>query len=238
MKNCSKCGQIKDLAKFGKSSKSNDGFRSECKECRVIYSKKYYKVNLIDIKNKKRLLNINNPEIKKNQHIKYKETQPDKIKESNKKYRDSNDIKIKEYRIINKESLKIKKRIYVKNKMKTNSLFKLTHNIGSLIRLSIKKHGVNKKTKTSNILGCSYEELKTHIESQFQSWMTWENHGLYNGKLNYGWDVDHIIPVSSAKSEDEIIKLNHFTNLQPLCSYINRYVKRGVWRDNLSNKSS
>ena len=46
--------------------------------------------------------------------------------------------------------------------------------------------------------------------------MTWENHGKYNGDFNYGWDIDHIIPISSANSEEEIIKLNHYTNLQPL----------------------
>lgn len=39
--------------------------------------------------------------------------------------------------------------------------------------------------------------------------MTWENRGLYNGELNYGWDIDHIIPLSSVNSEEEIIKLNH-----------------------------
>jgi hypothetical protein len=48
----------------------------------------------------------------------------------------------------------------------------------------------------------------------------------YNGEPNSGWDIDHIIPISSAESEDDIIKLNHYTNLQPLCSYINRVVKR------------
>lgn len=55
--------------------------------------------------------------------------------------------------------------------------------------------------------------------------MTWENHGKYNGELNYGWDIDHKIPLSSAKTEDEIYKLNHFSNLQPLCSKINRDIK-------------
>jgi hypothetical protein len=55
--------------------------------------------------------------------------------------------------------------------------------------------------------------------------MTWDNKGLYNKKLNYGWDIDHIIPLSLAKTEEEIIKLNHYTNLQPLCGYTNRYIK-------------
>ena len=56
--------------------------------------------------------------------------------------------------------------------------------------------------------------------------MTWENRGLYNGTEGYGWDIDHIIPVSKATTEDDVIKLNHHTNLQPLCSYINRVVKK------------
>ena len=49
----------------------------------------------------------------------------------------------------------------------------------------------------------------------------WENYGLYNGELNYGWDIDHIIPISTAKTEEEIIKLNHYTNLQPLWRFDN-----------------
>jgi hypothetical protein len=56
--------------------------------------------------------------------------------------------------------------------------------------------------------------------------MTWDNKGLYNGELNYGWDIDHVIPVSSGMTEEEVVKLNHFTNLQPLCSKINRDIKR------------
>ena len=55
--------------------------------------------------------------------------------------------------------------------------------------------------------------------------MTWENRGLYNGELDYGWDIDHIVPICSAKTEEDVIKLNHYTNLQPLCSYTNRVIK-------------
>jgi hypothetical protein len=56
--------------------------------------------------------------------------------------------------------------------------------------------------------------------------MSWENKGLYNGELNYGWDIDHIIPLSSADIEEDIIRLNHYTNLQPLCSKVNREIKK------------
>ena len=60
------------------------------------------------------------------------------------------------------------------------------------------------------IVGLSSEELKIYIESKFLEGMTWENYGLH------GWHIDHIIPLSSVKTEDEIIKLCHYTNLQPL----------------------
>lgn len=59
-----------------------------------------------------------------------------------------------------------------------------------------------------------------------ENWMTLDNYGKYNGKLNYGWDIDHIKPLSSASSEEELIKLCHYTNLRPLCSHTNRNIKR------------
>jgi hypothetical protein len=90
----------------------------------------------------------------------------------------------------------------------------------------MKKKGFSKKSKTQDILGCTFEEFKLYIESLFEDWMNWNNHGLYNGELNYGWDLDNIIPQSSVTTEKEIIKLNHHTNYQPLCSKINRDIKR------------
>ena len=56
--------------------------------------------------------------------------------------------------------------------------------------------------------------------------MNWDNYGKYNGCPNFGWDIDHITPLSTAMTEDDMIKLNHYTNLQPLCSYINRIIKK------------
>jgi hypothetical protein len=56
--------------------------------------------------------------------------------------------------------------------------------------------------------------------------MSWSNYGLYDGNLNTGWDIDRIIPIDTAKTEEDIIRLNHYTNLQPLCSKVNRDIKR------------
>jgi superoxide dismutase len=134
----------------------------------------------------------------------------DSIKKKAKEYRDNN------RKIINKN---------IRERKKSDPLFKLRHAVGNSILKSIKKNGYAKNSKTTEILGCTYKEFKKHIESKFESWMMWENHGKYNGNINFGWDIDHIVPICSAKTEEEILKLNHYTNLQPLCSYTNRYVK-------------
>ena len=87
--------------------------------------------------------------------------------------------------------------------------------------------GYKKNSKLNEILGCDGETFKQHIESQFEPWMNWGNWGCKTpSEPNITWDLDHIIPVSSAVNEEEIIKLNHYTNLRPLCSYMNRFIKR------------
>lgn len=98
-------------------------------------------------------------------------------------------------------------------KYHTDPLFRLKTNM----RNSIKKYVSRKSIPTQSIVGCSWEELKQHIESQFSDGMTWDNHS------QFGWHIDHKIPLSSAKTDEELYVLNHYTNLQPLW-----------WRDNLS----
>ncbi len=122
-----------------------------------------------------------------------------------------------------------KRRIYINNRLKNDFIFKLSSNLKNLIRITFKRNNINKNYKSNIILGCSIEDFKKHLESKFESWMTWDNYGNWGGipnELNTAWDIDHIIPTSTAKSEDELIKLNHYTNLQPLCSYTNRFIKK------------
>lgn len=176
---------------------------------------------------------------------KYREEQADKIKESKKKsyiknidkererslnYFNDNKEKClerqREYKKNNRDKLKQYQNEYNSTRIKNDPLYRLKHNIRSLIRHSIKRNGFIKTKKTHEILGCSVELFKQHLESQFESWMTWDNYGMYNGTPNYGWDIDHSIPSSTAITEDDVIKLNHYTNLKPMCSYYNRDIKK------------
>lgn len=181
------------------------------KEERKIYMKEYRE------RNKERL-------------IQYRKDNKDKLSENSKKWAKKNPEKLREatkkWEINNPEQSKINKNESRKKRFKNDPLFRLTCNTRGAISKSITRNGYNKNSKTEEILGCSFKEFKKHIESQWADWMSWDNYGKYNGELNYGWDIDHIVPTSSAINESEVIKLNNFNNLQPLCSKVNRDIKK------------
>ena len=94
---------------------------------------------------------------------------------------------------------------YMRMKRKTDPIFRAHDNL----RKRLKKL-LNGKQLSTRSVGCGRDQLKKHLESKFQPGMTWDNHKFK------GWHIDHIIPLSSAKTPEEMIKLNHYTNLQPL----------------------
>lgn len=159
-------------------------------------------------------------------HLKH----PNKKKEYQKKYELANKKKIakrkKLYRKINKTKLQKRANEYRRLKKLNDPLYKLKNSIRRNFNNGFKRNKFSKNSKTENLLGCSFEEFKMHLESKFESWMTWDNYGKYNGKINFGWDIDHIIPLCDAKTENDVIRLNHYSNLQPLCSYKNRIIKK------------
>lgn len=196
MKKCCKCKIEKEFFNFYKNKSKKDGFNTTCISC-----SKEYKIN-----NKEKISINKKYWVEKNkEHV------------LNKK---------REWFQKNKEEIKIKRRIYQSNRRKSDNIYKLSCNIRVRIKNSLKWNNNRNTNSTIKILGCSIKELKKHLEYQFQTWMTWDNYGLYNGQLDYGWDIDHIIPCSSALNENDLLKLNHYTNLQPLCSKINREIKR------------
>jgi len=138
----------------------------------------------------------------------------------------------KEYYQLNKDKFKgdnEKRNKRVRERLENDPLFKIRKNIRSLITMTIKNKGYRKNLKSEQILCCTFEQFKEHIENQFEPWMNWDNYGNPKDKIyapNKTWDIDHIIPTSSGLTKEEIIKLNHYKNLKPLCSYVNRWVKR------------
>ena len=149
--------------------------------------KKYQKIN-----NKNKKIKIEKAIINKRARIYYANNK-DKIKERNTRWKKDNKDKIKSY---------------YKRRLNNDFLFKCSHAIRKCISKGLKRHGYTKKSKTQNILGCSFKEFKIHIESQFLDGMNWENRSA--------WHLDHIMPLSMAKSYDEILRLNHYRNFRPM----------------------
>ena len=76
------------------------------------------------------------------------------------------------------------------------------------LRSRIRKTIIKKVGKTTDILGCSYNEAREYIGNQFREGMSWDNYGE--------WHIDHIKPLALAKTKEETYRLCHYTNLQPL----------------------
>jgi hypothetical protein len=190
------------------------------------YSKQYYKNNKENNKTMQKKYYENNKEKIQEYQKNNRKNNKEKIQEYQKNYREKNKEKLKNYRENNKDKLKIycknnkeklkiyreknkeKINLYNFNRRKAEPLIRLKHNLGNRIRLAIKSKNFTKSKRTLDMLGCDLHTAKAHLEKQFTKGMTWDNHGE--------WHIDHIIPCASAKTEEELIKLFHYTNLQPL----------------------
>jgi len=93
-------------------------------------------------------------------------------------------------------------------KLLDDPVFAMKQRLRKRTSKAFKLMGYAKSSRSSEILGCEWEELKKHIESMFSKGMSWENRHL--------WHIDHIIPLASARSEEHLKKLCHYSNLQPL----------------------
>lgn len=174
----------------------------------------------------------NNKDKKRQQDASYRQNNKQKLKEYHLEYYSKNSEKLKQktrdWTAANQERNKLnKKRYREQNKDRLNKyfyerrncdpLFRASQDIRNLIGISLRKRKFLKKNRTEEILGCTFDEFLNHIESQFQPNMSWYNRSE--------WHIDHIVPLASAKSEEEILRLNHYTNLRPLWAIEN--LKKG-----------
>jgi hypothetical protein len=99
-------------------------------------------------------------------------------------------------------------RVYEKKRRKTDIIWKIKKNLRHRVWAVLK--GANKSAKTIELLGCSLEELKKHLEKKFEDGMDWNNYGV--------WHLDHIIGCANFDlSDPEQQKICfHYTNLQPM----------------------
>ena len=202
-KKCTKCGEVKSLDEFGNSKCRKDGKQYKCKVCCKEYQinnkekisqyrKDYRKENKDSIKSSKQLYYSNNKEKIKEYSKEYYKFNQEKIDKKKKEWRDKNRRKINKYKNLRKEK---------------DPLFKLSGNIRRLLLQSLKNQGYKKNTKTYNILKCEFDFFMEFLN------------GIASNGYQYGFgnlNLDHVIPISLAETEDEAYLLNHYSNFQLL----------------------
>lgn len=108
----------------------------------------------------------------------------------------------------NKVVIRPKRAKYQKERVKNDPLFAVKNRLRARVWAAISIKGYTKRSSIGQILGANWQTVICHLESQFTDGMTWENRSA--------WHIDHIKPLASATTEDELIALCHYTNLQPL----------------------
>lgn len=227
MKFCLKCTMEKDESEFSFRDKYKIIRRNECRLCIKKYRAKYYERNR----------NI----ILENANQRYCNNK-DKILEGIRNYRSNNKLIIskfkKEYYKNNKELIRayqFKNKIRIQNSVnkqrcgrrKNDPFYRLRTYVSNIVR-SVLKTNKNNNGTWKNI---SYtpQVLKEHLESRFEPWMNWQNHGRYvpnvwddEDQSTWTWQLDHIIPQSdlpySSMEDDNFKKCWDLENLRPLSS--------------------
>lgn len=151
-----------------------------------------------------------------------REKDPEKHKLLNKLWRDKNrnrhNQNAKDYYKLNRQKANETKRKRRLERRKTDTLYALKTSVRSLICKAFREKSFKKCSKACEIIGCDWRDFKSHIEAQFIDNMSWDNRDQ--------WHIDHIVPLASAKTPDDVVRLNHYSNLRPLWALDN--LKKGA----------
>jgi hypothetical protein len=199
-----------------------------CKKCKINKLESDFRINRGSYEKnckscRKNYKNENDPE--------WQQTFKIRRKKNIQKYHDTHKEQEQKYRINNKEQINKRVKNYKKSKLTKkckNPVIKLRNNVSNLVRSYFKKNKTSKNGKSIlNYLPYTIKQLKIYIESLFEPWMNWNNHGRYdvntwndNDSSTWKWQLDHIIPHSTfnySSMEDKSFRdCWALSNLRPL----------------------
>lgn len=140
-----------------------------------------------------------NPQAFKARKDKYISTHQEEVKESRHRYKTENRQKCTDYE---------------RTKRQSDPKYRFRSSFISLISQYLRRHGYTGGKKIWEVVGCDFDTFLAYISDQFEEGMTLENYGHSKGC----WNIDHIIPICTAKSNEDLERLNHYTNLRPMWS--------------------
>jgi hypothetical protein len=230
---CKKCHKNYSVENKDKNKEYHKNYRINNKVLISEKNKEYYINNKDKILEYQKEYHINNEDKILEYYKNYRINNKDKILEYHKNYRINNKDKISKYHknYYDDNKYKILNRIkkYKKKRRLIDYSFKLRTYISSNICNALKKQNSSKFGQSIiRYLPYTINELKQHIESKFEYWMNWENHGqISNNKRT--WQIDHIIPQSLlpyiSMEEENFQKCWALKNLRPMEAFAN--IKKG-----------
>lgn len=193
---CQECKIEKPMVEF-RFRKERNYYLPQCKKCESKQNNQY---------------NKEHPQETKKRRSNYYQNNKEKEAEASRQYFQNNKNRL----------VQIKTDRYA-----SDITFKLRINVSNSIRSGlIRSDGSKQGFSILQYLPYAMEELKTHLELQFEPWMTWDNRGVYDPKTwndndssTWTWQIDHIIPASTFmyKSMDceEFLTCWSLSNLRP-----------------------
>ena len=179
---CNVCKEIKPLDEFHEDKLSKDGRQSGCKGCRKQYQKNYQPQYYED--NRERVIRRNKQ---------YRQDNKERLSEWKRQYDQDNKEEIKEYNKKYKQDNKEKINVRHKERYYTDPCYKLRLIMSNSINTALK--GGKGGESFLPYVDWTIPEFKEHLESQFEDWMTWDNHGVCH-PTEKRWQIDHIKPQS------------------------------------------
>jgi len=209
---CTGCKEVLPATSefFNKSPNNKAGLHAKCRTCR----KKYR------LDNREKILK---------QKAEYREKNREKIREADREFRKNNKekrvAKDRAYYQNNKETILARNRIWNKNnrehlnridkkRRQTNPSYRILTNLRKYLNKKVR----SKSQTTIELIGCSPDKLRQHLEAQWTEGMSWDNYGVYIKGEPMKWHIDHIIPCDSFDLTDETEQAEcfHYSNLQPM----------------------
>lgn len=190
-------------------TRKNKIYREANKEKLAKYSQEYYYTNKDSISVKMKDYSDGRKEEKSAYDKIYRDVNKDSISAYREANKASKSQYNKEYANKNRDRINKNRVLNEAKKKAADPLYKLKCDIRSTVGCSFKRKGWRKNTKTQEILGCDFNILYNHLVLS-----AIKNYGIYIEGTSY--HIDHVIPIATAKTEADVINLNHYTNLQLL----------------------
>lgn len=186
-----------------------------CVECVAANRVKYRAENVDRVRKNRQEYDARRRTVHAEQARKWRDRNPEKVAATLRRWREKNTAQRAAYEWSRRTQSNASNNSRKRERRISDPVYAIELAVRSRLGRAFRLAGYRKSGRTAQIVGCTWQELKRHIERQFVNGMTWANRAT-------AWHIDHIQPLAGATSAEDLIALCHFTNLRPLWAPANK----------------